>query len=677
MNASHDVSSLKGIGKDLARKLYEMDIETIEDVLEHVPFRYDDFVTGSLTDAVHGDKVKFAGKVQSEAVVRYYGKGKNRLSFRLLVEERYSVTVTMFNRGFYKDQLKLGEDVTVSGKWDLHRMTISATELQFGAVEGELTPVYSLKGDMRMKTFRRVVELAFGEVSEPIEERIPDPIRATYRLMDRGAMLKTLHFPATRKELTLARRSFVYEECLYFQLKLQALRLGKRRGQGRALQLDETDIASFITALPFPLTGAQRRVAREILDDMKRPERMNRLLQGDVGSGKTIIAAIALFATVRAGKQGALMVPTEILAEQHASSLAPLLEQFGIRVGLLTSSVKGKARSLLLEALEQGELDILVGTHALIQDTVLFERLHLVITDEQHRFGVEQRKRLRNKAELADVLYMTATPIPRTLAISVFGDMDVSVIDEMPAGRKTIETYWAKPEQLERVFGFVEKELTAGHQAYVIAPLIEESETLDVQNAMELHAILAERFKEYGVGLMHGRLHASEKDEVMQAFKRNDVQILVSTTVVEVGVNVPNATMIVIYDAERFGLAQLHQLRGRVGRGDAQSYCILIADPSSETGKERIKTMTETNDGFKLAEKDLELRGAGNFFGTEQSGIPRFILTDPALDIQVMETARADAVRLLRSQAFFDNPEYVVLKRFIERENLLGGERIE
>lgn len=676
MNPSNKVTALKGVGRDLARKLEEMDMLTIADVLEHVPFRYDDFVTGSLTEAIHEDKVKFTGQVQSEALVRYYGKGKNRLTFRLLVEDRYSVTVTMFNRAFYKDQLKLGEEVTVSGKWDLHRMTISATELQFGAIEGELTPVYSLKGDMRMKTFRRVVELAFAEC-EALEERIPENIRKTYRLLDRMTMLRRLHFPTTRQDLTTARRSYVYEECLYFQLKLQTLRLGKRKGQGLALPLFQQEIDQFIATLPFPLTGAQKRVTDEILADMHRPERMNRLLQGDVGSGKTVVAAIALFAAVRANKQGALMVPTEILAEQHASSLAPLLEPRGIKVGLLTSSVKGKSRLLLLEALRQGEIDVLVGTHALIQDTVVFKDLHLVITDEQHRFGVEQRKRLRAKAEQADVLYMTATPIPRTLAISVFGDMDVSIIDEMPAGRKEIETYWAKPEQMERVFGFVEKELLLGHQAYVITPLIEESESLDVQNAIELHMLLTERFSAQRVGLMHGRLSSSEKDDVMQAFKENQVQVLVSTTVVEVGVNVPNASIIVIYDAERFGLAQLHQLRGRVGRGAAQSFCILIADPSSDTGKERIKTMTETNDGFKLAEKDLELRGAGNFFGTEQSGLPRFVLTDPALDIQVMETARNDAVRLLRSDAFWQHPEYEVLRRYIEQQGLLDGERIE
>lgn len=336
----------------------------------------------------------------------------------------------------------------------------------------------------------------------------------------------------------------------------------------------------FIDALPFPLTGAQRRVVDEIMKDMTSPYRMNRLLQGDVGSGKTVVAAIGLYAAKLAHYQGALMVPTEILAEQHYQSLAETFSHFGMQVELLTSSVKGVRRREILAKLEQGEIDILVGTHALIQDEVIFHRLGLVITDEQHRFGVAQRRVLREKGESPDVLFMTATPIPRTLAITAFGEMDVSIIDEMPAGRKVIETYWAKHDMLDRVLGFVEKEIKKGRQAYVICPLIEESEKLDVQNAIDLHSMLTHHYQgKCQVGLMHGRLSSQEKEEIMGQFSENKVQILVSTTVVEVGVNVPNATVMVIYDAERFGLSQLHQLRGRVGRGSEQSYCLLIADP--------------------------------------------------------------------------------------------------
>ena len=430
--------------------------------------------------------------------------------------------------------------------------------------------------------------------------------------------------------------------------------------------------------LPFPLTNAQKRVVNEILSDLKSPYRMNRLLQGDVGSGKTVVAAISLFASVSAGFQGALMVPTEILAEQHMESLSSMLGPVGVTCELLTSSVKGKRRKEILAKLKLGEIDILIGTHALIQDEVEFHKLGQVITDEQHRFGVEQRRVLREKGENPDVLFMTATPIPRTLAITVFGEMDVSIIDEMPAGRKSIETYWVKQEMLDRVFGFMNKELHKGHQVYVICPLIEESDKLDVQNAIDVHSALVHQFQnQFKIGLMHGRLLADEKEAVMKAFSENQIHVLVSTTVVEVGVNVPNATLMVIYDAERFGLSQLHQLRGRVGRGSDQSYCILLADPKSETGKERMRIMTETNDGFVLSEKDLELRGPGDFFGKKQSGVPEFKVADMVHDFRALETARQDAAILVESTYFWKATEYQPLRDYLEETGVLEGEKLD
>jgi ATP-dependent DNA helicase RecG len=411
---------------------------------------------------------------------------------------------------------------------------------------------------------------------------------------------------------------------------------------------------------------------------MKSPYRMNRLLQGDVGSGKTVVAAVALYATVLAGHQGALMVPTEILAEQHAESLTAMLEKVLISVVLLTGSVKGKARRELLQRVKDGDVHVLVGTHALIQDEVIYNSLGLVITDEQHRFGVGQRRVLREKGESPDVLFMTATPIPRTLAITVFGEMDVSIIDEMPAGRKAIETYWVKHDMLERILHFVEKEIHDGRQAYVICPLIEESDKLDVQNAIDVHATLTHYFNgKASVGLMHGRLSPDEKEEVMKQFSVNDVQILVSTTVVEVGVNVPNATVMVIYDAERFGLSQLHQLRGRVGRGDAQSYCILLADPKSEVGKERMTIMTETNDGFVLSERDLELRGPGDFFGRKQSGMPEFKVADMVHDYRALEVAREDAAKLVNSDSFWTEDQFALLRIQLEATGVLTGEKFD
>ena len=416
---------------------------------------------------------------------------------------------------------------------------------------------------------RRFIKQAFDEYGEYIDETLPESLRAKYKLPDRKTALGTMHFPKSQEDMKQARRRFVYEEFLYFQLKMQAFRkIEREQSSGISQKYDLEKLKKFIESLPYTLTNAQKRVVNEICADLKLPYKMNRLLQGDVGSGKTAVAAIALYASATAGYQGALMVPTEILAEQHAESLTELLEPAGMKIALLTSSVKGKKRRAILEELENGEIDIMIGTHALIQDEVNFHRLGLVITDEQHRFGVEQRRVLREKGESPDVLFMTATPIPRTLAITVFGEMDVSVIDEMPSGRKKIETYWAKHDMLDRILRFVETEQIKGRQAYVICPLIEESDKLDVQNAIDVYHMLTNHFNnKFQVGLMHGRLPSAEKEEVMKEFSQNQTQLLVSTTVVEVGVNVPNATVMVIYDAERFGLSQLHQLRGRVGRG--------------------------------------------------------------------------------------------------------------
>ncbi|MGB3101034.1 MAG: ATP-dependent DNA helicase RecG, partial [Psychrobacillus psychrotolerans] len=447
---------------------------------------------------------------------------------------------------------------------------------------------------------------------------------------------------------------------------------------GNGIAFHNDLVKKLIETLPYELTNAQKRVVNEICRDLREPHRMNRLLQGDVGSGKTIVAAISLYAVITAGYQGALMAPTEILAEQHASSLDEWLAPIGVRIALLTGSTKTKARRAVLENLAAGTIDLLIGTHALIQPDVVFKKLGLVITDEQHRFGVEQRRVLKDKGENPDVLFMTATPIPRTLAITAFGEMDVSIIDEMPAGRKKIETHWMKPDQLHKLIARLKSELATGRQAYIICPLIEESEKLDVQNAVDVYNMMTEELKgTSAVGLMHGRLHSDEKEQVMRDFSEGAIQVLVSTTVVEVGVNVPNATFMIIFDAERFGLAQLHQLRGRVGRGEHQSFCVLLADPKSEEGKERMVSMTETNDGFILAEKDLELRGPGDFFGKKQSGLPEFKVADLVHDYRALNTAKVDAERLLDSKEFWDSSEMAGLREMLINSKAMDGERID
>ncbi|MCM3123349.1 ATP-dependent DNA helicase RecG [Mesobacillus sp. MER 48] len=674
------VTAIKGIGNEMAETLADMHIRTVGDLLEYFPYRYEDYRLKDLAEVKHDERVTVEGKVHSEPALVYYGRKKNRLTVRLLVG-RYLIIATFFNQPYLKQKITVGETITVTGKWDQHRQTITASQMSLGehAQSQDFEPVYAVKGKMTVKTIRRLIKQAFSQFGHEIDEILPAELLQKYKLLNRRDALRIMHLPSGSDEMKQARRRFVYEEFLLFQLKMQSLRkLEREQSPGISFSYELDKLKQFIGGLPFPLTGAQKRVVNEILGDMKSPYRMNRLLQGDVGSGKTVVAAIALYAAKTAGYQGALMVPTEILAEQHTQSLTQLLEPFGVKAALLTSSVKGKRRREMLEQLKQGDIDVLIGTHALIQDEVDFQRLGLVITDEQHRFGVEQRRVLREKGENPDVLFMTATPIPRTLAITVFGEMDVSVIDEMPAGRKTIETYWAKHEMLERVLAFMEKELAKGRQAYVICPLIEESDKLDVQNAIDVHSTLSFYFKDrFQVGLMHGRLHSDEKDQVMKSFSENEVQVLVSTTVVEVGVNVPNATVMLIYDAERFGLSQLHQLRGRVGRGSDQSYCILLADPKSEVGKERMKIMSETNDGFVLSEKDLELRGPGDFFGKKQSGLPEFKVADMVHDYRALETARNDASLLVQSGAFWQSEKYRSLREYLAESGALANEKLD
>ncbi|MED1746254.1 ATP-dependent DNA helicase RecG [Brevibacillus borstelensis] len=680
MNEWYDapVSLLHGVGEERAKAFAGLGIKTVGELLEYFPSRYEDYRVRDLTEVKDGERVTLAGTVYGEPSVRFYGKRKSRISVKLVMD-RVVVTAVWFNQTFVKSRLSPGKEILVTGKWDKHKLQITVSEMtetdsDRAQKRGELAPIYPLGGDVTHTLLRKTIQQALRQYGEQIPEILPTDIVSRYRLMPRPDAIRSIHFPQDAESGRQARRRIMFEELFLFQLKMQALRrIAREQTEGTALQIPMEELRTFVKSLPFPLTDAQKRVIKEILTDMRSPYAMNRLLQGDVGSGKTVVAAIALFAAVKAGFQGALMVPTEILAEQHVQSLTGLLSPHGIQVALLSGSLTAKRRREVIGALQMGLIDVVVGTHALIQEDVFFSKLGLVITDEQHRFGVEQRRILRNKGLTPDVLFMTATPIPRTLAISAFGDMDVSTIDQMPAGRKPIETTWKKHEQFHQVLEQMREELVKGRQAYVICPLIEESEKLDVQNAIDVHAQLSQVFPEYGVGLMHGRLPAKEKDAVMQAFLSGEYAVLVSTTVVEVGVNVPNATFMIIYDAERFGLAQLHQLRGRVGRGSEQSYCVLIADPKSEIGKERMRVMCETTDGFELSRRDLELRGPGDFFGTKQSGLPEFKVADLMSDFKALEVARQETAALVEKEEFWKNKEYVWLRSYLKREGVLDG----
>lgn len=671
MNLQDPVTALSGVGEKRAETLANLGIETIEDLLSYYPFRYEDIQERQIQEINDQEKVTLKGLVVSPAVLNRFGYKKSKLSFRLM-QENDVFMVSFFNQPYLKDKVVVGEEIAIYGRWDAKRQTLNGMKILSSSSQNEgFSPIYHVNKSIRQTTLIQLIKQAFEQYYGYIEENLPQNLVDKYRLFARNEAMWAMHFPKTMEDHHQAKRRVIFEEFFIFQMKIQGLKTKeKAEKNGLSIPYDIQKLKAFIASLPFELTNAQKKVTNEICKDLLSPKHMQRLLQGDVGSGKTIVAAIVLYAATTAGFQGALMVPTEILAQQHYQSLAELLHSFEVNVALLTGSTKTKERQQILTDLKSGELDIIIGTHALIQDEVDFAHLGLVITDEQHRFGVNQRKVLREKGYKPDVLFMTATPIPRTLAITVYGEMDVSIIDEMPAGRIPIVTRWVLPKQLDQVLKWGQTELASHHQMYVICPLIEESESLDVENAQKIYEQLRDYYApDYQVGLLHGRMKNDEKDAVMQAFKENQLQVLVSTTVIEVGVNVPNATAMIIIDADRFGLAQLHQLRGRVGRGSQASYCILVANPKNEVGKERMKIMTQTNNGFVVSQKDLELRGPGEVFGNRQSGLPVFHFADIVADAHILEVAKEEA------QAIYAQKDWQILPMYQDLVNYLGTDK--
>ena len=670
MNLHQPLSVLPGIGPKSAEKYKKLGIETVEDLLLYFPFRYEDFKSKNVLDLEDGEKAVVSGLVATPANVQYYGYKRNRLRFTIKQGELV-LAVSFFNQPYLADKIELGQTVAVFGKWDKAKGALTGMKL-LAQVEDDLQPVYRLAQGVSQSALVKVIKTAFeAGLDQLLEENLPQALMDKYQLLSRRQAIRAMHFPKDLKEYKQALRRVKFEELLFFQLQLQVLKEENRSvGQGIVLDWDEKKLKALQASLPFALTEAQERSLKEILADMRSPYHMNRLLQGDVGSGKTVVAGLAMYAAVTAGKQAALMVPTEILAEQHLQSLTSLFPN--LRILLLTGSLKAAERRERLASIEAGEVDLIVGTHALIQEGVHFHDLGLVIIDEQHRFGVAQRRILREKGQNPDVLMMTATPIPRTLAITAFGDMDVSIIDQMPAGRKEIITRWVKHQQLNLVLDWLVKEIQKGSQAYVISPLIEESEALDLKNAIALEEELIAYFGDRArIALLHGKMKGEEKEAIMQAFKQGEIDLLVSTTVIEVGVNVPNATVMIIMDADRFGLSQLHQLRGRVGRGDKQSYAVLVANPKTESGKRRMKIMTETTNGFVLAEEDLKLRGSGEIFGTRQSGIPEFQVANLIEDYPILEEARKVAVQVVTTPKWREHPDWHCLSLHLEQKEHL------
>ena len=663
------IEEVKGIGAKRAAVLNEVGIHTLGDLFYYLPRRYlDRSRTLPMARAPIGQEVTLIGHVRQ---TRYVPGRKPR--FVLVVEdETDDIACTFFQGGRYLQRnFKEGDELAISGKVDLFqgRRQMVHPEYEFIRTNeddllhtGGIVPLYTSSADMkerglRNRGFRRMMHGALEVFADQIEDGLPVAIRQRQGLGELGDSLRKVHFPTSMDEVAVARRRLAFGELFDLQLRLARLRK-KRLEQHEGIAFSESQklVPEFLASLPFELTAAQRRVGAEIYADMESPQIMNRLVQGDVGSGKTLVGLGAILMAVENGYQAALMAPTEILAEQHYINIKTLVEPLGLTAVFLKGKQRQALRRELLTAIESGVAHIVVGTHALIQGDVHFARLGLAVVDEQHRFGVVQRGALYKKGEKPDLLVMTATPIPRTLALTLYGELEVSVIDELPPGRQPIRTALRAPDRRDAIFEFAGAEARQGRQVYVVYPLIEESEKMDLKSAVEAYEELCHgHLAEFEVALLHGRLAAEEKAEVMDAFKKNRIQVLVSTTVIEVGVDVPNATVMIIEHAERFGLAQLHQLRGRVGRGGEKSFCILVSYASAgaelSDSRERLETMERTQDGFEIAEKDLQIRGPGEFFGTRQAGIPEFKAADLIEDEDLLQSAREEATRMVAAEA--------------------------
>lgn len=669
---NESIQYVKGIGPKKAEKLNKLGIYTIKDLLYYFPRQFEDrSIIKKIAQLEDEEKVTVKALITN---IESYTPKKGMTITRIDVKDDTGFAkLTFFNREYIKNTFRVGDSILAFGKVKKNGrfVELNSCELEYLSASpkniGKLVPVYPLSYGVTNKDIMNTVRMVFESKDIKIPEYMPEYILKKYRLCGIEYAIKNIHFPKDKESLKIALYRLIFEELLVLQLGLFMYKGGSSDEKGilfkRNQRLDEV-----LKSLPFSLTRAQNRALNEIIDDMCSEKVMNRLVQGDVGSGKTVVALLALAECVFNGYQGALMAPTEILAQQHYESFTETFEDIGINVELLTGSVTKKQKEGILQRTRDGEIDILIGTHALIEDNVEFKNIGLVITDEQHRFGVRQRGKLSSKGESPDILVMTATPIPRTLALILYGDLDISIIDELPPGRQPIETIAVEKKKRDKVYNsLVRREVDKGRQVYIVCPLVEESETLDITSATETaEEIKRDFFPDLRVGLLHGKMKPSEKDTIMTAFKNHELDILVSTTVIEVGVNVPNSTLMIIENAERFGLAQLHQLRGRVGRGKHQSYCVLIYGSNSEVCRKRMSIMEETNDGFKISEKDLEIRGPGEFFGTMQHGVPELKVANLFKHMKILKTVQQEARIIIGEDSTLDFKEYRGLKREIE-----------
>ncbi len=650
MNLNDEVIAIKGIGPKKAEALRRIGICKIEDFLYYYPRDYQDRrQIKKIRELENGSLALAAGTVNSKIKGGY---GKKQILKLLITDESGAMEVIFFNAQFLVNKFEMNRQYVFYGKATVEYGKTKMVHPEFFTNEQEnicgIIPIYSLTAGISQADMFKWQAIAVGMVNQQLHEHLTQELIEKNKLCDLGYALSNIHFPQDKNHLKAAKYRLIFDELLFLQMGLLSIKNRITTEEKGIVFHKNIDVYEFIQMLPYALTNAQKKVIQEINDDMESEKVMNRLVQGDVGSGKTVVAETALYKAVKSGFQGVLMAPTELLAKQHYEGLSQEFSKHGIRVGFLSGSMSAKNKKDTLQLLAEGEIHILVGTHAIIQPNVKFKNLGLVITDEQHRFGVNQRNLLTEKGKNPDLLVMTATPIPRTLAVIVYGDLDISIIDELPPGRQKIITTAVEQGNRSKAYSFVRQQIQEGRQAYVVAPHIEESESLEnVISAQELHEQLQKEFYNMEVALLHGEMKQADKDCIMQKFYDGHIDILVSTVVIEVGINVPNATIMVIENAERFGLAQLHQLRGRVGRGKHQSYCILISHGKSSISKERLKIMVSTSDGFVIAEKDLELRGPGEFFGVRQHGLPELKLADLMRHITILNIAKEDAKAIL------------------------------
>ncbi len=662
-----ELTEVKGLGPSKLKLLNKLGIYNIDDLVTFFPFRYEEIQKSDIASLKQDDHIVIDGVIVTPPKVFFFSRSMNKLSFSIETEAGM-LQVSLFNRAFLKTHLEFGTEVTVSGKYDLKHRSVTASDLYFGLLDQDrIEPVYHTTYGITNKNIRSYIESALKDYSST--EILPNTLLEKYHLLDRTSSVKALHHPEDQLLLKKALARMKYEELFYFMLKMNLLKANYKKQDGLKKVIYFKEVEKFINSLPFTLMEDQQKSVNTIYDDLVEPKRMNRLLQGDVGSGKTIVALISIYMNYLSGYQSALLAPTEILSIQHYNSAVKLLEPFGVKIGLLTGKLKAKEKKEIYKKLVTGELDLVVGTHALFTDDVVYSNLGLVITDEQHRFGVNQRESLKNKGVTPDILYMSATPIPRTYALTLYGDMDISSIRTVPHGRKEVITLLKKDSEMKDVLALMFEQLKLNHQIYVIASLIEESEKADFENVYDLEQKMNRAFgKLFKIGILHGKLTNEEKDAVMSSFKNNEIQILISTTVIEVGVDVANATMMVIFDSFRFGLSSLHQLRGRVGRNSLQSYCILISNKETE----RLEILTKTTDGFKVSEEDFMIRGSGDLFGEKQSGDMVFQVADLKKDFNILLKAKEDSQALLDGELDITEEEKNFVLGFLDKTGNLA-----